>query len=287
MLDAVIGRTGTTRAALVAAAVATVALLGGCESETPPTQTPTAPGTPGPGEYLPGLAATVEMPAGDPRAVFLIVPGGGFRAADPTGLLPLGADLADAGFAAVTITYDHAGTDTYYPRPVEEVACGIAFAASKAPDVPVVVVGHSAGANLAMLAGLQPLRTDVSCPYEPREADALVGLAGPYDIHQSRIGEDLFGVPQSEDPEMWRDGDPLTWADSRAEIPVLLMHGTADEMVPVWFTESMADALERGGHEVTTDYPHGARHNDLFRSSWVLDDILDWTRESVLEPAED
>lgn len=282
MLDAVIRRRAASRARAAAVTAVALALLAACDSESP-TQTPSVVGTPGPGEYLPGLAAVVELPVGEPEAVFLVVPGGGFRAADPTGLLPLGADLADEGFAAVTITYDHAGTDTYYPRPVEEVACGIAYAAAQAPGVPVVVVGHSAGANLAMLAGLQPLRTDVSCPYEPHAADALVGLAGPYDVHQSRIGEDLFGVPQTQDPEMWRDGDPLTWADARPEVPVLLMHGDADEMVPTWFTESMADALEQGGHDVVARYPEGARHNDLFRSQWLLDPLVDWTEDVVLQ----
>jgi len=283
MLDAVI-RPHTAAGARAAVAAAAFALLVACDGEAP-THTPSSSGTPGPGEYLPGLAAVVEMPTGDPEAVFLVVPGGSFRAADPTGLLPLGADLADEGFAAVTITYDHAGTDTYYPRPVEEVACGIAYAATRAPVVPVVVLGHSAGADLAMLAGLQPLRTDVSCPYEPRAADAIVGLAGPYDIHHARIGESLFGVPQDEAPEMWRDGDPLTWADARPEVPVLLMHGDADEMVPVELTESMADALEQGGHDVVTLYPEGARHNDLVLSEWVLDDIVDFTRDAVLTGA--
>lgn len=280
MLDAVIRPSVARRARGATAVAAALALLAACDGETP-TQTPST-SAPEPGEYLPGLAASVDLPAGDPEAVFLIVPGGGFRAADPTGFLPLAEDLADEGFAAVTITYDHAGTGTYYPRPVDEVACAIGYAATQAPGVPVVVVGHSAGANLVMLAGLQPLRTDVSCPYEPRAADGLVGLAGPYDIHSSRIGEDLFGVPQEEDPEMWRDGDPLTWGDARPEVPVLLMHGDADEMVPVEFTQEMADALEQGGHDVVAVYPEGARHNDLFLSEWVLDDIVEWTRETVL-----
>lgn len=284
MLDAVICRSVARRARAATAVAATVALLTACDGETP-TQTPSA-SAPGAGEYLPGLGAVVELPAGDPEAVVLIVPGGGFRAADPTGLLPLGEDLADEGFAAVTITYDHAGTGTYYPRPVDEVACAIGFAATQAPGVPVVVVGHSAGADLAMLAGLQPLRTDVSCPYEPRAADAVVGLAGPYDLHQSSIGENLFGVPQEEDPEMWRDGDPLTWADARPEVPVLLVHGDADELVPVWFTQDMADALEQGGHEVVALYPQGARHNDLFESSWILEDLVGWTRDVVLAEPE-
>ena len=284
MLVAVIRRSVARRTCAATSVAAALALLAACDGETP-TQVPSTP-APGPGEYLPGLAAVVELPARDPEAVVLVVPGGGFRAADPTGLLPLGEDLADEGFAAVTITYDHAGTGTYYPRPVDEVACAIGYAATQAPGVPVVVVGHSAGADLAMLAGLQPLRTDVSCPYEPRAADAIVGLAGPYDLHQSSIGEDLFGVPQAEDPEMWRDGDPLTWANERPEVPVLLVHGDADEMVPVEFTEAMAQALEQGGHEVVAVYPEGARHNDVFRSDWLLDDLVDWMRDVVLAAPE-
>lgn len=286
MLDAVMCRARPlTRAAAVAMAV--VALLTGCDAEPVPSDSPTAGQTPRPGEYLPGLRAVVDEPVGDPDAVFLIVPGGSFRAADPTGLLPLGADLAGEGFTSVTITYDNASTDTYYPRPVEEVSCALAFAASRAPDVPVVVVGHSAGANLAMLVGLQPLRTDVSCPYAPRAADAIVGLAGPYDIHQSSIGENLFGVPQADDPELWRDGNPLTWADSRPEVPVLLLHGEADEMLPVFFTEDMAEALEEGGHDVTAQYPAAARHNDLFRSEVLLAPLVEWTRRTVLAGATD
>ena len=280
MLDAVIRRSTARRARVATAVAAAVALLAGCEGEAPP-DIPSAT-APAEGEYLPGLGAVVELPVGEPDAVILLVPGGGFRAADPTGLLPLGEDLADEGLAAVTITYDHAGTGTYYPRPVDEVACAIGFAATQAPGVPVVVVGHSAGADLAMLAGLQPLRTDVSCPYEPRAADAVVGLAGPYDLHQSSIGEDLFGVPQDEDAEMWRDGDPLTWAAARPEVPVLLVHGDADEMVPVEFTEDMAAALEQGGHDVVARYPEGARHNDVFLAEWLLDDLVDWVQDVVL-----
>jgi acetyl esterase/lipase len=281
MLDAVIRRRVPARARLAAGLVLAAVACAAC-GDAEPSASPGTSGTPGPGEYLPGLAATVERPRGDARAVFLLVPGGAFRAADPTGMRALGRDLAAEGYAAVTITYGHAGTQTYYPRPVEEVACGLAYAASQVPDVPVVVVGHSAGANLAMLAALRPTRTDVTCPYEPREADAVVGLAGVYDIHRSRIGENLFGVPQDEDPEAWRDGNPLTWSAERPDVPVLLVHGLADELTPVFFTEDMAAALEEGGHDVTTLYPRDALHNDLFRSEWILDDLVGWTEEKVL-----
>lgn len=293
MLVAVRRRSAPTRARAVrrartAVACATVALGAVCAGcgWGGPASSPGTTGTAGPGEYLPGLRATVAD-AEAPPVVFLLVPGGSFRAADPTGLSGLGRELADAGFAAVTITYGHAGTGTYYPLPVEQVACGIAYAAAQAPGVPVVVVGHSAGANLAVLAALQPLRTDVTCPYEPHAADAVVGLAGPYDVHRTPIGENLFGVPESEDPEVWREGNPLRWAMERPDVPVLLVHGADDELLPVSYTQDMAAALEEGGHDVVTTYPEGAGHNDVFRPEWVLDDLVAWTDDVVLAEVAD
>lgn len=251
-------------------------------SEVTPTPSDSAAASPS-GEYLPDRIALVTMPAGEPEAMVVVVPGGGFHASDPTGFMPLAEDLAAEGFGTVAITYGHRGNGVFYPRPVQDVACAVAYAATQAPDVPVVVVGHSAGANLALLVGLQTPRADMDCRYEPRQPDALVGLAGPYDIHQApAAGRDLFGVAQEEDPELWRDGNPLTWAGERPDLPVLLVHGDADVTVGVSITETMAAVLTEGGHDVTAVYPAGAGHNSLITSEWVLDDLVTWIRDVVL-----
>lgn len=232
-------------------------------------------------EYLPGLGASVALPEGEPRAVVVLVPGGSWREADPTGLLPLGEDLAAAGFATVTITYGTDGTGAHFPRPMDDVTCAMGFAAEQAPDVPVVVVGHSAGANLALLAGLHPDHPDETCPYAHVAASGVVGLAGPYDVAASGIGRNLFGVDQGQDEELWADGDPYTWAGDRADVPVLLVHGAADELVPVSFTEQMEVALVAGGHEVQVEIVPDASHNDVFRSDVVGDILSDWLASAV------
>src|SRR5665647_1394458 len=103
-----------------AVGLAATALLTGCGSggERPNADAPaTGPVTPGPGEYLPGLPASVDLPTGDPTVVVVLVPGGGWSSADPAGLAPLAAHLTDNGLAVVTITYGTSGTDAYYPRP--------------------------------------------------------------------------------------------------------------------------------------------------------------------------
>ena len=131
-----------------------------------------------PSEFLPGLSATVELPSGEPTALVVLVPGGGWIDANPEGWWPLGVDLAARGYAAATITYGTDTTGDHFPRPVDDIRCGIGFAAEHAPDVPIVVVGHSAGAQLVMLAALAPDRSDEACPYQHRAASGVVGLAG-------------------------------------------------------------------------------------------------------------
>lgn len=269
-----------------AVGLAATALLTGCGSggERPNADAPaTGPVTPGPGEYLPGLPASVDLPTGDPTVVVVLVPGGGWSSADPAGLAPLAAHLTDNGLAVVTITYGTSGTDAYYPRPVDDVACAVAYAAEQVPDVPVVLVGHSAGAQLVALAGLVPDRDDVSCPYPPYPADAVVGLAGPYDVTQTGgLAENLFGVPESEDPELWRDGNPLTWTAERPEVPFLLVHGEDDRDVSMQFTDTFAAALTDGGHDVTVEKLPGVTHMSVFTPEVVGDLLVAWITQAPL-----
>lgn len=273
-----------------AVGLAATALLTGCGSggENPstdadPTPSAGAPTTPGPGEYLPGLPASVDLPTGDPTAVTVLVPGGGWSSADPAGLAPLAAVLADSGLAVVTITYGTSGTDAYYPRPVDDVACAVAYAAERVPDVPVVLVGHSAGAQLVALAGLVPVRDDAACPYQPYPADGVVGLAGPYDVTQTGgLAENLFGVPESADPELWRDGNPLIWTAERPEVPFLLVHGEDDRDVSMQFTDTFAAALTDGGHDVTVEKLPGVTHMSVFTPEVVGDLLVAWITQAPL-----
>lgn len=273
-----------------AVGLAATALLTGCgtggsnpSTDADPTPSAGAPTTPGPGEYLPGLPASVDLPTGDPTAVVVLVPGGGWSSADPTGLAPLAVHLTDNGLAVVTITYGTSGTDAYYPRPADDVACAVAYATEQVPDVPVVLLGHSAGAHLVALVGLAPERDDATCPYPARAADAVVGLAGPYDVTQTGgLAENLFGVPESEDPELWRDGNPLTWTAERPEVPFLLVHGEDDRDVPMSFTDSFATALTEGGHDVTVEKLPDVTHMSVFTPEVVGDLLVAWITQELL-----
>lgn len=267
----------------VPAALAAVLLAAACS----PSGTPAAdatPATPGAGEYRPGRAASMDLPSGDPSAVVVLVPGGGWSTADPAGLAPLADALVADGLGVVTITYGTSSTDSSYPEPADDVVCAIAYAATQVPDVPVVAVGHSAGAHLALLAALAPERaiTGEPCPHPAHPADGVVGLAGPYDVTRTGgAARDLFGASQADAPEAWADGNPLAWAAERPDLPVLLVHGEADDVVPTWFTTDLAAALEAGGHDVRTELLPDVDHMEVIRPDVVGDLVTGWVREAV------
>lgn len=238
-------------------------------------------------EYREGLPATVDLPAGtDPEAVVVLVPGGSWSSADPDGLAPLAGAVTDAGLAVVTITYGTAGTGAYYPEPVDDVRCAVAFAAAQVPAVPVVLVGHSAGAHLVALVGLVPGPDPAGagdCPHAQHAPDAVVGLAGPYDVTRTGgLARNLFGVPESQAEDLWSAGNPVTWAARRPDVPYLLVHGESDAVVPTTFSTDLAAALDAGGHDVTVELVPGADHSEIYQPGTVADLLLDWITGAVL-----
>lgn len=268
-------------AAGAASLVALAAVLVACSSGPGDGESSAAADAPVTEDYRPGMAATTYRASGDPDAVVVLVPGGGWSSADPGGLAPLAEHLVGEGSAVVTITYGTSGTGEHYPVPVDDVTCAVAYAARQVPGVPVVLVGHSAGAHLSVLAALRPEPRTGSdpeaCPHPARAADAVAGLAGPYDVEAvGPIGRDLFAASRAEAADLWTEGNPLTWAAERPELPVLLVHGTADDVVPLSFTEQLAAALTAGGHEVRTEPLEGVDHGEVYRAEVVGDLLAGW-----------
>ncbi len=225
---------------------------------------------------------TLLLPPGSPGAAPLVVlvPGGGWVDADPTGLLPLAGALTEAGAVVVPITYRTASDGAYFPLPAEDVACAIATSAGSAaaagfPPDEVVVVGHSAGAHLATLVALRGDDFATDCGRPAVMVDRMVGLAGPYDVGRaSGPAGALFG-PDAE-PSDWSAGNPIEYADRRPEVDALLLHGTSDGTVPAFFTEQFAEALVAGGHEVETIYLEGVDHHTVYSAEQAAPVIARW-----------
>jgi acetyl esterase/lipase len=234
-------------------------------------------------QVAPGVAANVGQPTADPSGVIvLLVPGGGWVSADPSGLAPLAAYLADRGATVVSISYRTSSDGFYFPVPVQDVGCGLAYAATQAAGVStdavtLAVVGHSAGAHLAAVAALDPEQsTGPDCPFQPHDADSLIGLAGPYDVVAASGQAQLLFGPESPDPTEWDDGNPLRMATNRPTLPVLLVHGAADDLVPLSFSEEFAAALTAGGHPVELEVVDAVDHMSVFGEDVAGPLIADW-----------
>lgn len=218
-----------------------------------------------------------------------MVPGGGWRTADPSGYAGLAASLAEAGMVAVTVEIGAAEDGAIYPAPVDDIHCAVAYASAEAAESgsapgPIVVLGHSSGAHLAALAALDSQEHPPDCPYPPARADALVGLAGVYDVDRlPALAYRLFAATPEEDPETWAEGNPVLRADLRPELPVLLVHGAFDSLVPVSFSQDFAAALEAGGHDTTLTTIPRADHGEIILAEFSGGVIVDWVGDLVPE----
>lgn len=220
-----------------------------------------------------------DIAGGSPLIV--LVPGGGWTAADPTGLGDLASWLAQHGAAVVTVTYRTSSEGVYFPQSAADISCGVASALAQSQDAgvnvsEVVVVGHSAGAQLAAVVALTPEAVTADCAAAPVAADRFIGLAGPYDVNKlGGVASEIFG-PDKKNTALWDSANPVLLAAERPDLPVLLVHGVDDDVVPVAFSEQFAAALVEGGHPVAVEYPEGVDHASVYSAEVAGPIIASW-----------
>lgn len=226
---------------------------------------------------------------GDAAPVAILVHGGGWYGGDRSSTEPLAQLLADQGFVAINATYRTAGGG--FPQTVEDVVCatiaGRTIAAEAGGTGPVILIGHSAGAHLAALAAL------AGDEFEPRDClydgsweplDGFVGLAGPYKI-QNLFGivDAWMGVTYEEDPELWARALPENYVERHIETPVRLIHGDADRLTNVSFSELFAAELAAvPGRDIELVIVPEAGHSTILAPLMdadvtvsVIDDLVD------------
>ena len=154
------------------------------------------------------------------------------------------AHLAAGGWAVWNLEYRRLGWRSRggWPRTLEDVAAGIDRLGGI--DEPldtsrVVAIGHSAGGQLALWAAARPGLPAGAPGAEPRiRLVGAVSQAGVLDIREaarlglSRHAADTFlGGPAPEVPERYDLASPIERLP--LNVPQLLVHGEADEVVPI------------------------------------------------------
>jgi acetyl esterase/lipase len=297
------GDNGAVRRGWFVGAVAAVALLSGCAASgvaagpattSPATSASPSPTAPSLGVFDPAASTDVFLPsrasapdAGATVPVVVLVPGGGWVTHDRSGFAPLARQLADDGWFVVSTEYRAGQDGVDFPIPVQDVVCSAAYAAAQAQAAGytpgrVVLVGHSAGGHLSALAAVSDGVLAGPCADPVPEIAGVAGLAGVYDTTSfAPVMAGFFGTPQSQDPALWASGDPVLYAEAGKapqDLHVLLVHGDADELVPVAQSQTFATVLERAGIDVQLDVLPGETHMSVIRPDVVADDIDTWLR---------
>lgn len=201
------------------------------------------------------LLMDVHVPEGrGPFPAVIIVHGGGWIAGDRhTNVEPLFRPIAGAGYAWFSISYRLANELGVFGAAIQDVEQAVLFVRSHAAEYRVdpnriALVGESAGAQLASMAALSPrlegMVKGVVAIYSPSDLVSLVKTS-PHIPDQLRravertawAGILLAGLQRLS---------PV--ANVRANMPpFLLIHGTADRLVPFEQSERMCRAMREAG----------------------------------------
>jgi acetyl esterase/lipase len=191
--------------------------------------------------YLPASAVS-------PPPVVVFFYGGNWQSGEKETYRFVGAALAARGFAVVVPDY-RVYPEVRYPGFVEDGAAAmrwtLAHIASYGGDsARVSLMGHSAGAYIAMMLALDPewLGGDRA------RVRSVVGLAGPYDFLP--LTDPTLELIFATAPNL-ADTQPITYADGTAP-PVLLATGRLDETVLPANSAHLAARLHATGGRVET-----------------------------------
>lgn len=226
------------------------------------------------------------MPAGTPQVGVVLCPG---RDADGRGLRWLGEPLAMAGAAVATATYLDGSRYREDDADAAQVARDGLCAHLNAP-VPWVVAGHSRGGTVALLAAAeQPGWEAVVALSATTSPEHLVRGLEHFAPSRYRLMVQSRGCTPDEDPGFYRRTSPLAHA-ADLRVPVLLVHGTLDLVVPHDHALWLRDALAREGHhEVELTLLEGTGHFfERTYEGYALDQVVtlvvDWLRGRGLLP---
>lgn len=196
-----------------------------------------------------------DRPAERPCTVVFFY-GGSWDSGSKADYLFVGQSLAEAGHTAILPDY-RLYPEIRFPAFVEDGATATRWAADRGDGRPLVVMGHSAGAHIAlMLAADTPYLGHAGV--DRRALAGAIGLAGPYDflpLTSARLVR-IFGGRDNPASQ------PITFA--RAPLPpALLIHGEADRTVLPRNSERLAAAWRAAGAPVELKLYPDVDHVDV------------------------
>jgi acetyl esterase/lipase len=204
--------------------------------------------------YLPEDNSSAVSPA------VILIHGGGWTSFDKSTMRTMGTFLARSGFVAFSVDYRlMQGTENRWPAQLDDVQRSVRWIRANAtkyhvdPDH-IGAFGHSAGAQLAALLGMEETRdnSDAALAKYSSKVQAVVDVSGPSDFTTNRDADgDAFltsflGGDYSGHSKVWQDASPVFHV-SKTDSPFLVIHGTQDVEVPIAQAQELVDKLKQAG----------------------------------------
>jgi len=208
------------------------------------------------------LRLDVYKPSGHDanRPAVVLIHGGGWSMLDKSTMGRMGKFLARSGFVAFSVDYRlFHDAENRWPAQLDDVQRAVRWIRANAakygvnPDR-IGAFGHSAGAQLAALLGMEETRDNsdpVLAKYSSR-VQAVVDVSGPSDFTSEHDSESVafltsfLGADRVKHPEVWREASPAFHV-AKENAPFLIVHGTQDPDVPIAQAEELFEKLQSAG----------------------------------------
>lgn len=212
--------------------------------------------------------------AGDKRACYLIIHGGGWTGGAPPRMYPFAAHYAKLGLVGISMSYrlHSAKTGVSVFDCVKDARSAVRYIRTHATELgidpqKVIVSGGSAGGHLAVSTALfdkvNEDSDDLTISSTPM---ALVLLFPVIDTSKEGYGQAKIG-------ERWQELSPAH--NVRAGLPpTLIFHGTGDTVTPFAGAKSFHDAMLKAGNRSELDINEGGAHGYLMRDKALFDDTM-------------
>jgi len=204
--------------------------------------------------------AMPENFGGERRPAIVIIHGGGWRAGTKQDrpFRSMLLDYALKGYVTVSVEYRLTG-EADFPACIQDVKCAVRWLRAHAdqygvdPDR-ISCYGHSAGAHLALMLAL--------CP-----ASAGLEGDGPWSEHSSAVQSAVGGATPTDMRRRFDESEkysPIDYVSADA-VPLLLIHGTEDEIVSVESVDLFVEQMkEAGAEDVTYVRIDGGNHGTAY-----------------------
>lgn len=182
--------------------------------------------------------------------------------------------LAEKGFATASVGYRLAPKNKF-PAQIEDAKTAVRFLRANAdkfhidPDR-IGAMGFSAGGHIAALLGTADKSAGFEgelYPGQSSRVSCVVDFFGPTDLMlycETPALEKIFfvpliGCPSGDDPDRYKKASPMSHV-SKDDPPFLIIHGTADLVVPVIHSERLHEKLTATGVKSELVTVRGAGH---------------------------